>query len=131
MVAEDAGGFSCQIFGSIDKGLCQRAVWRGDLVQSALREVLVQMGCGGGFDRACKQNAALVGFVCRGDQCDRAFAAERAAVNFAFAGEDQVCGGDFRVEIEPCGDELEARDEFRITGNFEAEADAAGGTATG
>ena len=59
------------------------------------------------------------------------FAGERGVVEAAFAGDNQIGGGEFPFEVEPCGDEIEPREEFRIGGRHEAEGNAAGGTGAG
>ena len=59
------------------------------------------------------------------------FAGERGVVEAAFAGDNQIGGGEFPFEVEPCGDEIEPWEEFRIGGRHEAEGNAAGGTGAG
>ena len=59
------------------------------------------------------------------------FAGERGVVEAAFAGDHQIGGGEFTFEIEPCGDEIESWEEFRLGDRHEAEGNAAGGTGAG
>ena len=86
-------------------------------------------GCGGDgtgedVDRFAEGGGA-------GGESAGAFAAERAGIETALAGEDEIGGGEAGIEIEPSGDEVEAGDELRGGGRHEAERDAAGRTGAG
>ena len=86
-------------------------------------------GCGGDgtgedVDRFAEGDGA-------GGKSAWAFAAERAGVETALAGEDEIGGGEAGIEIEPSGDEVEAGDELRGGCRHEAERDAAGRSGAG
>lgn len=101
-----------------------RSAGRRDRVQGEAGDGCGGDGTGEDVDRFAEGGGA-------GGEGAGAFAAERAGIETALAGEHEVGGGEAGIEIEPSGDEVEAGDELRGGGRHEAERDAAGRTGAG